>query len=61
MKFYIVIITDRSPFEYIRNHPDLRDTTSMIRENPEMLSVLLQRVADENPELLQVILTFSCC
>jgi len=54
MRFHVALNAGSSPFEYILNHPELQETLNMVRENPEMLSVLLQRVAQENPELLQV-------
>lgn len=43
------------PLEFLRGQPQFLQMRSLVRQNPQLLQVLLQQLSQSNPELLQVI------
>ena len=43
----------------IQNNPQLQQMVEQVRENPEILQVYMEQMAEQNPDLLRVSCNFS--
>lgn len=44
-----------SPFDALRNQPNINSLRAMVQQNPQLLQPLLQQLAQTNPQILQLI------
>merc|ERR1711962_1247224 len=50
--------TGENPLAFLRDHEMFQQIRSVIQQNPNMLSTMLQQIGQSNPQLLQIIFFF---